>query len=254
MRDQEKRRHLIIPDTQVKPGEDQEHLKWAGRAIADLRPDVIVHLGDHWDMGSLSSYDKPGSLHREGARYVDDIRAGNEGMEILVAPWRNIKGYLPECVFLTGNHEHRIERAIEDDPVRLEGVIGYDDFELCGFRRYEFLEVVFIDGIAYSHYFQNINSRYAIGGSVDNRLNKIGCTFVQGHEQGFKYGNRVMPTGKIHHGIVAGSYYRHDESYKGRQGNCHWRGIVVLNEVRDGTFDIMPLSIEYMQERYGKER
>lgn len=254
MSDQEKRRHLIIPDTQVKPFEDLDHLTWVGRAIADLRPDVVVHLGDHWDMGSLSSYDKPGSKSKEGARYIDDIQAGNIGMEMLTAPWRDIKGYRPECVFLTGNHEQRIERAIEDDPVRLEGVIGYEDFELFGFRRYEFLEVVFIDGVAYSHYFQNINSRYAIGGSVDNRLNKIGCSFVQGHEQGFKYGNRVMPTGKIHHGIVAGSYYPHDEPYKGRQGNGHWRGIVVLNEVRDGTFDIMPLSMEYMKERYGRER
>lgn len=246
-----KRRHLVIPDTQCKPGNDLDHLRWAGEAVKDYRPDVVIHLGDHWDMPSLSSYDKPGSRSKEGSRYVDDIAAGNEGMDVLTKPFRNIKGYKPDMIFLTGNHEHRIERAIEDDPVHLEGVIGYDDFELYGFRRYEFLEVVFIDGIAYSHYFQGGAGR-AIAGSIDNRLNKIGQSFVQGHQQGLQYGTRTLPTGKVYHGLVAGSMYTHDEDYMGRQGNSsHWRGIVVLNEVEDGDYDVMPLSMDYLRRKFG---
>jgi len=244
------KRHLVIPDTQVKPGYDLSHLKWAGRAIEDYRPDTIVHLGDHWDMPSLSSYDKPGSRSKEGSRYRDDIDAGNEGMEILTEPFKGIKGYNPDMIFLTGNPENRIERAIEDDPVRLEGVIGYDDFELCGFRRYDFLEVLQLDGIVYSHYFQAAGTGRAIAGSIDNRLNKIGQSFIQGHQQGMNYGTRVLPTGKIYHGLVAGSFYRHDEAYMG-QGNGHWRGLVVLNEVEDGNYDIMPLSISYLEKKYG---
>ena len=51
-------KHLIIPDTQVKPNTPTEHLKWAGQYAAEKKPDVIVHIGDHWDMESLSSYDK----------------------------------------------------------------------------------------------------------------------------------------------------------------------------------------------------
>lgn len=245
-------RHLIIPDTQCKWGQSNDHLVWAGRAIAEYRPDRVIHLGDHWDMPSLSSYDAPGSLQKENARYLNDIEAGNLGMEALTRPFRDIKGYNPDLRILTGNHEQRIERAINADP-RLWGVIGYDDFELWGFKRHEFLEVVFLDGIAYSHYFQNVNSSRAVGGSIDNRLNKIGGTFVQGHQQGFMYGNRVLPTGKIYHGIVAGSYYQHDEEYAGRQGNSHWRGLIVLNEVKDGEFDIMPLSLDYIRSKFGEE-
>jgi hypothetical protein len=41
-----------------------------------------------------------------------------------------------------------------------------------------------IDGVHYSHYFSNTHSGKPIGGSIDNRLNKIGHSFVAGHEQG----------------------------------------------------------------------
>lgn len=244
-------RHLLIPDTQARPGEDLDHLDWASKAIDEYRPDVIVHLGDNWDMQSLNSYSAPGSLEKENARYANDIAAGNEAMDRLTREWRDHAKYRPRLEFLTGNHEERIEREIAANPI-LQGIISYDDFELFGFTRREFLEVVFIDGIAYSHYFQNMNSKHAIGGSIDNRLNRIGMSFVQGHQQGFLYAQRPYPTGRIYHGLVAGSFYQHDEAYKGRQGNRHWRGIVVLNDVRDGNYDVMPLSIEYLKRKYDK--
>ena len=42
------KRHLIIPDVQIKPGSKTEHLKWAAEAILDYRPDVVVCFGDFW--------------------------------------------------------------------------------------------------------------------------------------------------------------------------------------------------------------
>ena len=247
-------RHLLIPDTQAKPGGDLSQMDWASAAIAEYRPDKVFMMGDNWDMPSLSSHSAPGSLEMEGARYFADIAAGNEAMSRLVHRWRGkFKNYRPKCIFLTGNHEQRIERAVAKDP-KLEGALSYNDFDMHGFERHEFLEVVIEDGIAYSHFFQNINSARAIGGNIDNRLNRIGMSFAQGHEQTFLYGQRTFPTGRIHHGLVAGAYYLHDEGYKGRQGNGHWRGIVVLNDVRDGMYDVMPLSIDYLRRKYGTKR
>lgn len=49
--------HLIIPDTQVKEGIDFEYLTRIGQYIVDVKPDVVIHLGDFADMPSLSSYD-----------------------------------------------------------------------------------------------------------------------------------------------------------------------------------------------------
>ena len=46
-------RHLVIPDTQVKPGVCVNHLNALGHYILDQQPDTIVMLGDWADMPSL---------------------------------------------------------------------------------------------------------------------------------------------------------------------------------------------------------
>ena len=252
------RRHLVIPDTQIRPGVPTIHLEWAGRWAAEHHPDVIVHLGDHWDMPSLSMYDAPGSLKMEGARYEDDVETGNAAFRLLADPIqaemdrfvRNKKArWNPERHFLFGNHEQRIERAINTNP-KFAGVIGDHHLKTPGWTRHRYLERVWIDGLVYSHFFQSSHSSHAIGGSVDNRLNKIGASFVQGHEQGFRYAPRQQASGTEWHGLVAGSYYLHDEGYRGAQGQDHFRGIVVLNEVKDGRYCIMPLTVDYLCRRY----
>ena len=40
-----------------------------------------MHLGDHWDMASLSSYDK-GKRAFENRRYKKDIEAGNVALDL----------------------------------------------------------------------------------------------------------------------------------------------------------------------------
>lgn len=212
-------------------------------------------------MKSLSSYDPPGSIHMEGARYEDDIQCGNEAFARLTAPMDKLAGkritvhgvrriWNPRRVFLFGNHENRIYRALCMEP-KYAGMIGDHHCLTPGFERYPFLEIVNINGISYSHYFANVNSGKPIGGTIPNRMSKIGCSFVQGHEQGLLYGIQQYPGNTTRHGLVCGSYYIHDEEYKGRQGNGHWRGIVVLNEVNNGAYNIMPLGMEYLKKRFG---
>jgi len=91
--------HMVIPDTQVKPHVNTDHFEWAANFANEKKPDVIVHIGDHWDMPSLSSYDK-GKLSFEGRRYVDDIKAGRVAMERFI----NHLTYKPRLVFCLGNH------------------------------------------------------------------------------------------------------------------------------------------------------
>lgn len=250
------KRHLIIPDTQVRPGVPCDHIAWCAHAIVEYKPDVIVMLGDWWDFPSLNSHIKPGSLEAEGRRIQDDIDVGNEQFRILTCPLirqlasgQGASSWNPECHFLRGNHEYRILRAVDERP-ELCGFLHYSLLRTPGFTVHDFLAIVEIDGIAYSHYFANVHSGRPIGGSIDNRLNKIGRTFIAGHEQGFLYGTRQFPGKLRRHGLVAGSFYLHDEDYRGAQGNGEWRGIVVLNEVCNGDFDIMPLSMDYLRRRF----
>lgn len=249
-------RHIVIPDTQVKPGVPLDYMDWIGRYIADKRPDVVVHLGDHWDMPSLSLYDK-GKASFEGRRYTADIEAGNEAMRRLTAPIdervekarRAKRGqWKPRLVLLRGNHEDRQQRAVNDD-AKLEGLMKDSDFESPGWEVVPFLVPIVIDGIRYAHYFYNPMSGRPYGGqSMDTRLKTIGCSFGMGHQQQLMVGIREA-AGVTHRGFVAGACYPHDEDYKGPQGNQHWRGILVLNQVEDGNYSLTEVTLDFLCQR-----
>lgn len=244
------KRHLVIGDLQCKPGVCLQGVHWIAEAIRDYKPDVVVNIGDTFDMPSLSSYEGKGSMSMEGARYCEDIKAGNIAMDSL-AEACSAAG-VRRKVYLIGNHEQRIERAVNADP-RLAGTIGYHDLHTKGW------EVVYynngspgikvIDGIAYAHFFANPNTGKPIAGTINNKLNKIGMSFVHGHVQGLDMGTVQYATGVSRWGLQIGSAYLHDESYKGN-ANAHFRGIVVLNGVRDGNYCAMPLPLSYLCERY----
>lgn len=251
-------RHFILPDTQVRPGVPTDHMDWIGQAIVEYRPDTVVHMGDHWDMPSLSAHDTAGSMATEGARYENDVKSGNDAFARICIPMEQEQARLkrnkekqwnPRKVFLFGNHEGRISRAINAQP-KFAGALSLDHLDTRDFERHGFLERVWIDGLLYSHYFQSAHSHHAVGGSIDSMLNKVGASFIQGHKQGFQYGTRMQASGATWHGLVAGSCYLHLEGYRGAQGQRHWRGVVVLNEVENGEYCIMPLTLKYLCKKY----
>ena len=247
----------MIPDTQVRPGVATDHLTWIGRAILEYKPDVVIHLGDHWDMSSLNSYDSP--LKMEKRRLKDDVAAGNKAMSDLWRPLREYNQrrhgrrtyYNPRRVFLFGNHENRLIRTIESMPLILDGLVSYDLLKLHMWETHPFLEAVNIDGIQYSHYFYNPNSGRPYGGTAHTKLKNVGCSFTMGHQQGLDYALRHVVSGLTQYGLVAGSCYLHDEDYRGPQANGEWRGVIVKNDVRNGEYDIMPLTLKYLRTKFG---
>lgn len=252
------KRHLVIPDVQFRPGDDPAFLTAIGNYIVKKQPDVIVCLGDFADFPSLSSYDK-GKKSFEGKRYKSDVEATHLAMEALLGPIRrhNIaaaknkqKRYKPRMVLTYGNHEERIVRAVNDDP-KLEGVLSLDDlgYKKFGWETYPFLEVVVIDGVAYSHYFvTGVAGRPCSSAAV--MLSRKHQSCIAGHQQGLQIAMGSRADGQPITAVIAGSCYLHDEDYMGPQGNKHWRGILVLHEVKDGQFDLMPVSLAFLMQKY----
>lgn len=244
------KRHFILPDRQAKPGVPLDHNRWLGQAIRDYAPDVLIDLGDNADFPSISTHSAPGSMDKDGARLIKDIHAAQAADAILfeaMGDWRPKR-----MVRLRGNHENRLERYLQTNPV-LEGLIGLHllndgEWDIVPFSNGA-PGVVVLDGIAYAHYFANPNTGRPIGGTATYKLAAIGTPFVQGHVQGYDIGTRQYATGRVVRGIVAGSCYLHDEPYKG-QANAHDRCAVVLNEVRDGRFSEMPLTLDYLCRKY----
>lgn len=254
-------RILVIPDAQVKEGVDTDHLAWAGQYLVDKRPDTVVCLGDFFDFPSLSFYDK-GTLAFEGRRLIKDIETGKAAMELMLKPLKELqakqraakkKVYEPRMVFTMGNHCERLLRVPKNSP-EFDGFIGYDllGLESHGWEVYDFLVPVEIEGIYFVHFLANPFTGKPYGGTAMNLLKNVGKSFVQGHKQTLDVSVRPTIDGKMQLGIVAGAFYQHQEEYKGPGlGNNHWRGMIMLNNVKDGYGDPCFISIDYLKKKYG---
>jgi hypothetical protein len=249
---------IIIPDTQAKPGDDFSFMSHIGQYICDKRPDIVLHLGDLADMESLSSYDQ-GKKSFEGRRYSKDITAAVQAQEALFTPLLSLqirqrlnkqKVYDPTKIILLGNHENRINRAVNDDP-KLDGLLSTDDLRYKDFfdEVLPFLEVVVIEGVAFSHYFTT-GQMGRPASSAAAQLNKKHMSCIAGHQQGLQIATGHRADGRRLTSIIAGSCYEHEEEYLGAQGNQHWRGCLMLHEVVDGQFDLMPVSLNYLKGKY----
>lgn len=239
----------------MAPGRTVEHLKWAGQYAASKRPDRIIHIGDHWDMPSLSSYDV-GKKSFEGRSYKRDIEAGKRGMSAFLEPiraeMRRDRSWKPTFDFTLGNHEHRVEKTVESDR-KLEGLIGLGDFGLeeSGWRVHPFLEVIKLDGVAYSHYFTSgVMGRPVTSARMLVTKKHMSC--VMGHVQKAEIDFQYDADGKRLTGIFAGCFYQHDESYLNPQGNkATWRGIWMLYNVVDGEFTLNNVPLSFLRRKYG---
>ena len=149
-----------------------------------------------------------------------------------------------------GNHENRINRAVDNDP-KIEGLISVKDlrYEEFGWEVHPFLDVVVINDIAYSHYFPTgVAGRPAT--TANAQLGKKHMSCVAGHQQGLQIATAHRADGRRLTSIIAGSCYEHNEDYLGPQGNKHWRGALMLHEVNDGQYDLMPVSLDFLKKRY----
>lgn len=245
---------LVIPDTQIRPDTleiNRPLLTAVGQLIVDWRPDVVVHIGDHYDFHSLSQYDfkKDNKINFSGEEVAADLKAGQEGMKILLQPLKDLQEsqranakrvYRPALHFTIGNHEQRIQRFPE-----LRGLVSYFDmFAGHGWHVHDFLKPVEIEGVHFVHYAYSPMSGKPIGGTAEFRLNKLKLSFVQGHEQTFKYAQEYLNDGRKISALVGGACYLHDEPYKGYQGNNHFRGCFKLHNVKDGMYDLEQVSAE----------
>lgn len=243
----------------MRPGVPTDHIEWAAKYAAVKRPDVIVIAGDWYDMPSLSSYDE-GRLSSEGRRVSDDLDAGREALLRFETALRrhSSRSYRPRKYVTLGNHEERIVRAV-DANAKLEGTISLSDlaFKEMGWCVTPFLRPVTVDGVTYIHYCP-LNaqgrvsaSRYGAPSALAQARRMMRST-VCGHRQGLDVATVHTP-GRTVRGVIAGSFYRHEERYLTPCGETYWRGVLVFNDVqpKTGEFDVCEVSIDYLERRFG---
>lgn len=251
--------HLVIPDTHAKPGVSNDRFELFGRLAADLRPEVIVELGDWADMESLSSYDR-GTKGFEGRRYKKDIACSRDAFERFELGLRSRgRGYHPHKVAIGGNHDwDRIMRVANAQP-ELDGVISPSDIgaEDFGWEPVAYRDSVELDGVTYSHFLPSGVMGRPIGGenpaAAILRQHHVSATV--GHLHLYDYSERTMLNGQKIQALVAGCAFEHVERWAGKHVNNMWsRGVFIKTFNRDGTYDLQKFGFEQLRRLYGKGR
>lgn len=250
--------HLVIPDPHAHADHPNDRADWIGQLIVDLKPDVVINLGDMWDLPSFSGYDK-GKARFHGRAYRKDLDAGLEFDDRLWTPTRRAKKKRPLRIFLEGNHEERMKRALDQQP-ELEGTIGFKDFQLD--RNYDEIiqyvgqtpGTITVDGIVYAHYFVSGVMARNVGGEhpAYTLLTKQFSSATCGHLHTFDYCIRTDANGRRLHGLVAGVAQDYDSDWAGEVNKLWSRGVVIKRGVENGDYDLEWVSLQRLKQVYGK--
>lgn len=249
--------HLVVPDTHAHFQHHNKRAEWLGKLINDLKPDVVIHLGDSADMPSLSGFDK-GTRAAIGRTYRADVDAH---LDFNYRLWDTVKASkrkLPRRIILEGNHEHRIVKAINLQP-ELDGAISPNDLRMYDFYD-EYIEyngrspgVVVVDGIHYAHFFISGVMGKAIGGThaAYSILQKGHGSSTAGDLHLLSYDIQTGIGGRRIQGLVAGCYQDFDADWAGEANRLWWRGVVFKDNVDNGNYDPRFISLASLKKAYG---
>lgn len=261
------KRHIVIPDTQIRPGVRTDHIVWLARFIAEHRlPDHVQFLGDWWDMPSLSTWSKKGSLETEGRRIQADRDAGYSAMEMFFGELERLGVSIASFGFTMGNHEDRLSRAVQEDPrllglIDLETFYGLQDFPI---KVAPFMMPQHFDGVTYCHLFDlNANGdttgRRAGQPSASVQVRRVRGSSVAGHKQGYSVAHLThpyaLPWERETFAAIFGSFYLHLENYRGPTDGYERRGVLVIDDLNGwGMGSPRPVPIDYLEEHYSNGR
>jgi hypothetical protein len=251
---------LLIPDQHAHPDFNNNRADWLGKLILDIRPDILINMGDAADMHSLSSYDK-GKSSFHSASYQRDIESHLDFQERMWSPIKRAKKKKPYSVVLLGNHCNRVAKVLEYEP-HLAG----DRFGISP-RNFDFEsyydEVVpysgttpgiyNLDKVLFSHYFISGVMGRPIGGvnHAASLINKNFCSSVASHSHLFDFSVKASADGGVLMGLVCGVYQDYQSSWAGSANNLWQRGLPILRNFSGGSWDLEWVSLNALEKMYG---
>lgn len=256
--------HLVIPDTHNYHGDDSTRLDWLGQYIEDQQPEVIFIMGDWWDMNSINYFDKYGTLRKEGEKISLDIDAGMNAIRRIFYTYQGAnekrakqkkKLYVPRIIFIEGNHEDRLNRFINDNPL-LEGLLcTVKDIlhtHMPGIEWVPYGKSIEVDDILYTHIL------FSGGRPISGRVNTCGdalklvdksIVFVHTHRLEWKQFMR-LGSNKLITAFNAGCFIKTQPKYVEASNPNWWSGVSMLEPDGEGNFDMKIISIHTLKSIY----
>lgn len=251
---------LVLPDQHAHKDHNNDRADWAGKLMLDLKPDVLVNMGDACDLPSLSSYDK-GKASFNSASYQKDIEAHLDFQERFWYPITKAKRKKPHSIVLWGNHEQRLNKVLEYEP-HLKG----DRFGLSA-KNFEFEKyydevvpysgstpgVYNLDGVLFAHYFVSGVMGRPISGNhhAASLLAKNHCSSVCAHSHTFDFSVAQRANGDTIMGLVCGVFQDYKTGWAGAVNNLWHPGLAILHDFENGKFDLEWVSMERLKKTYG---
>ncbi len=249
--------HLAIGDVHSETRVPSEPRAGALRKhILGGRPDKIIFIGDFIDFGSLSMFDKPGSKEKEGLRVREEVDHGLAMFRTMLdtsdSHWP--KNYRPEVFFTKGNHEHRLERLMENQAI-FDGIVDLEaDFTRVAdklelpFTWSEYGKYQIIDGISYTHVpFKNGQPVASTVNHTGMSLQLVDGSVVYGHTHRLEVKQALRaPSFKLITALNIGCYFSHIPKYVKASNPHWWRGVVDIFPDGRGGFDFRTTSMEAM--------
>lgn len=241
---------VVIGDTHAHPDWDNKRFdaigEFAAEELQGVTNGVILQTGDFADVTGFNSHGK--RIEMEGKRWKEDIEVTQDALNRLMKPFYRRKRKMPYRVITGGNHEHRVQRFINDNP-HLEGALGIEQlgFERFGWDYFPYGKMVNLGGVNFVHNLSSQNGYAAQIDSPTNGVKAIGTSCVVGHSHSARY-VPIYFRDRTLHGIDAGCAihkamgfsegWSHGTAHKYRR--CVW----VLENVQNGDFDFRQVRLE----------
>lgn len=230
---------VCIGDTHAHPNFDNKRFSALGQFCAEEQPDYVVQIGDFSDVTALNTHGT--KLELEGARWRDDIACTYDALDRFIQPIRARKRKMPRLVLTLGNHEHRVNRWVADNP-KFEGHMSIDDlgYERFGWTVFSFGREVEIAGFDFVHHLGSSTGRAAAITSPSNGIKAVGKSTVVGHTH-IAHHVPVPYKDRTVHGLDLGCAIHkamgHSESWSHPTAHKYRRCVWVLDNVADGDAD-----------------
>jgi len=259
---------LVIGDSHASPGHDNNRFEALGNFIIANRPENIVQIGDWGTYDSVSSHNRGNPRVQEGKRLSDDLDVAKDAYAKMMKPInaynktqtdRHKKQYEFNGVWFESNHENRIKRFVDENPV-LEGFVPEHDLVEAhndGWNVVPWKYSISIDGVSFTHIPINDGNGQPIGGKYVARraAEMFKHTVVFGHTHRFLV-ESISRIGddnfSLIEGINVGWFGDYTPEYiEGHPGIANWwAGLVVLHHRDHGSVDIERISLDRIKREY----
>lgn len=242
-------RILVVGDAHVDEHQSLRRFKLANQLIKREKPDTVVIIGDFLSLNCLSEWDRNKRAKMEGRRYKAEITAGNRALDLLL-DGEDLKS----VHFIEGNHEDRLTRYLDVDPIFADDHNIPDDLELKarGIIWTPYKQVRTINGISFTHIPCSGNGKAIGNPNVAQKALKLfhnsvvfGHTHTLDHAAEHRHGSP-----HLNQALAVGCFFEHVDEYAVGSKTDYWRGLVLLDSYKTNRFDVETFSLGRMERMF----